>query len=455
MARTEFIGWRDQANANDLELGVNASDQLTYNGVAIASSGGALTGTTLTLSATSNQFIIGTTNTTTVSYTAPAASRVYTVPDAGGAANFILSAGAQTLTGAKTFADQTLLLQETGGTDVITINVASLGASRAYTLPDAGAAASFILTAGSQTITGAKTFANQTLLLQEVGSTDVITINVAALSASRAYTMPDAGGSADFVMTAGTQTIAGAKTFSSALTMQVNSSLTASSSGADLTFTVSNTSNTASSQSVFISSVGGTSAGDALYQAVVSGTTTFTWGIDNSASDAWVLSRGTALGTNDAISVSSTTSAVTIRGTTTNDSAATGFVGEYVESVQSTNTNTAADGVFDDLVSISLTAGDWDVTGTLRFINNGATWTSANIGVSSAAGNDTTGLVSGSNNFAGQWASSSTTPILHSLYVPTYRVSLTATTTYYLKRMANFSAGTPQTRGRLSARRVR
>lgn len=67
--------------------------------------------------------------------------------------------------------------------------------------------------AGAETITGAKTFQDQMLKLQETGSTDVVTINVAALSASRAYTVPDAGGAASFVMTAGTQTISGTKTF--------------------------------------------------------------------------------------------------------------------------------------------------------------------------------------------------------------------------------------------------
>jgi hypothetical protein len=167
----------------------------------------------LRITPVTNQLVLGTTNTTTINATAPAASRVYTLPDAGGAANFLLSAGAQTITGAKTFSDQTLLLQETGSTDTVTIAVAALAASRVYTMPDAGGAADFLLSVGAQTITGAKTFADQTLLLQEAGSTDVITINVASLAASRAYTMPDAGGSADFVMNAGAQTIAGAKTF--------------------------------------------------------------------------------------------------------------------------------------------------------------------------------------------------------------------------------------------------
>ncbi len=53
--------------------------------------GGTLNGTAATLSALTNQIVMGTTNTTTISATAPAASRTYTLPDAGSAASFILS----------------------------------------------------------------------------------------------------------------------------------------------------------------------------------------------------------------------------------------------------------------------------------------------------------------------------------------------------------------------------
>ena len=157
---------------------------------------------------TTEQLLLGNPagNYTVITSPAPSAARTYTIPDAGGSASFVMTAGAQTISGATTFADQKLLLQETGGTDVVTINVASLGASRAYTVPDAGAAASFIMTAGAQTISGAKTFANQTLLLQETGSTDVVTINVASLAAGRAYTLPDAGGSATFAFIDAVQT---------------------------------------------------------------------------------------------------------------------------------------------------------------------------------------------------------------------------------------------------------
>lgn len=109
LASAEIIGWRDNGDTADLELTTDASDNLTFNGAVIASSGGALTGTTLTLSATSNQMVIGTTNTTTLSFTAPSSSLTYTIPDAGGAASFVMTAGTQTIGGAKTFSSQVLI----------------------------------------------------------------------------------------------------------------------------------------------------------------------------------------------------------------------------------------------------------------------------------------------------------------------------------------------------------
>lgn len=58
---------------------------------------GNFTMNTLTLSATSSQLILGTTNTTTLTFTAPASSRVYTVPDTGTSSSFIMSDGNQTI----------------------------------------------------------------------------------------------------------------------------------------------------------------------------------------------------------------------------------------------------------------------------------------------------------------------------------------------------------------------
>lgn len=67
-------------------------------------SAGTLNGTTMSLSTLSNQISLGTTNTTTLSAPAPASSRIYTIPDAGSNASFILttSTGGQTIAGGLT-----------------------------------------------------------------------------------------------------------------------------------------------------------------------------------------------------------------------------------------------------------------------------------------------------------------------------------------------------------------
>jgi hypothetical protein len=117
----------------NLALSIDSSDNLLWNGDIIATSSASpvlsITGTAnqiiasaatgnvtlstpqnigtgssptfdhLTLAKTTNQLILGTTNTVTLSSTAPSVSRTYTIPDAGGAANVMLDAGAYTVTG--------------------------------------------------------------------------------------------------------------------------------------------------------------------------------------------------------------------------------------------------------------------------------------------------------------------------------------------------------------------
>lgn len=82
-----------------------------------------------------------------------------------------------------------------------------------------------------------------------------------------------------------------------------NFDVTRSASGADVSGTVSNSSNTASSSATEYLTVAGTSAGDARVQYAVEGTTTWTEGIDNSvAGDPFVLSASNALGTTNVMS---------------------------------------------------------------------------------------------------------------------------------------------------------
>jgi hypothetical protein len=138
-------------------------------------------------------------------------------------------------------------------------------------------------------------------------------------------------------------------------------------------------------------------------------------------------------------------------GTTTNDSAAAGYVGQYIESIVSA-VNFPATGAFGDLTSISLTAGDWDVSLNFFADNTGVTGTEMSYGISQTTGNSTTGLVYGSNRFQIiQTALQTSIPAS----ISGYRQSLSGTTTIYAKFKATYTVGTPNSYARLSARRVR
>lgn len=80
----------------------------------------------------------------------------------------------------------------------------------------------------------------------------------------------------------------------------INNKVGASISGVTNTFTVTNGSNTASSAANSVVSVGGATAADPQTTYTITGATSFAQGIDNSDSDKYKVSIGTALGTNDA-----------------------------------------------------------------------------------------------------------------------------------------------------------
>lgn len=76
-------------------------------------------------------------------------------------------------------------------------------------------------------------------------------------------------------------------------------------SGGSVNILANNTSNTASSQATIKAQVAGSSADDAMLQVGIAGGQTYSIGLDNSASDALVISSGSVLGTNNAMSISS------------------------------------------------------------------------------------------------------------------------------------------------------
>lgn len=147
-------------------------------------------------------------------------------------------------------------------------------------------------------------------------------------------------------------------------------------------------------------------------------------------------------------------SGVSIKGTTTNDSATAGDVGEYVQSVVA-DVSVGTTAQYYDITSISLTAGDWDVTGIVIYIRNGASWTGKELGISQTTGNSGSGLVAGSSVAYSYTTATSTVDTHVTLSIPSYRISLSGNSTIYLKGNLTYTAATPLHSGRLSARRIR
>ena len=143
-----------------------------------------------------------------------------------------------------------------------------------------------------------------------------------------------------------------------------------------------------------------------------------------------------------------------IPGVTTNSSAPTGYIGEYVESTVALGSAVSlTTGVTANVTSISLTAGDWDVSGVV-LMDSAATTNITRVGAGTSSTSATADVTKGYYSH------------IHSGYVPgggqframplnTSRFSLSGTTTIYLVALANFTVSTCTAYGTISARRVR
>jgi hypothetical protein len=140
------------------------------------------------------------------------------------------------------------------------------------------------------------------------------------------------------------------------------------------------------------------------------------------------------------------------RGVTDGSDAGSGKIGEYEESLQSSNVNASASDQYFNVTSISLTAGDWDIIGQVDFIEATATLSGANAAALSVhSGNTTTDHVNADNvRNVGDFSTAGSASTSISL-----RKNITGTTTIYLKALINYSAGTPAARGSIKARRIR
>lgn len=140
-----------------------------------------------------------------------------------------------------------------------------------------------------------------------------------------------------------------------------------------------------------------------------------------------------------------------IKGTTTNDSAPVGYVGEAFTSgttglVAFPTTNT-----YGDYASLMLGAGDWDVSLLLGANPGSAVITRLECGVTTSSGISGTGLNEGDNSII----DTSVVGRAQFCVIPTYRMTFTTPTVVYLKFLAVYTVATPNAVGRISARRVR
>lgn len=135
----------------------------------------------------------------------------------------------------------------------------------------------------------------------------------------------------------------------------------------------------------------------------------------------------------------------------TSDNAAAGNIGEYVESLIASGSATAlTTATAKNVTSISLTAGDWDVSGNVNFAATTATVTGTSGGISSTSATVPT---DGSEVFSGVQVTLVSEN--DSVTLPRKRFSLSGTTTVYLIAKSTFSAGSVSAFGQINARRAR
>lgn len=136
-------------------------------------------------------------------------------------------------------------------------------------------------------------------------------------------------------------------------------------------------------------------------------------------------------------------------GTTTNNNAAAGYVGEFVSSqILFASAISISTGTPTNVTSISLTAGDWDVWGNILLIPTGA---SNNV----LGGISTTSATMPNTSLIYIRQNTNTSAAAQGFPVPYQRVSLSGTTTVYLVAQISFSTGACTVCGGINARRAR
>lgn len=145
-----------------------------------------------------------------------------------------------------------------------------------------------------------------------------------------------------------------------------------------------------------------------------------------------------------------------IVGTATNDNAAAGSVGEFVSAnLPPGSAITLSSNLSANVISMSLTAGDWDVSGQIQLTFPGGTAYTVYLGCIHTVSATLPALPDISRNGWSGASQSIPSPLGNGFITGVKRLSLASTTTVYLIVHMIFSAGTPSACGVLNARRVR
>ncbi|CAB3731305.1 hypothetical protein [Paraburkholderia rhynchosiae] len=174
------------------------------------------------------------------------------------------------------------------------------------------------------------------------------------------------------------------------------------------------------------------------------GSGSFTTVVSSGAANFNSLTAG-ATSITGALTVSQTNGIV---GTTTNNNANAGAIGEYVPASATSVAITTA--VSTNITSISLTAGDWDVSGVMQVSPAGGTI----VGGESVSISTTSATLGGlgSTTFIGATKATGQADIVPT---PVVRISIPSTTTVYLVGNVSYTTSTLTVSGLIRARRVR
>lgn len=143
------------------------------------------------------------------------------------------------------------------------------------------------------------------------------------------------------------------------------------------------------------------------------------------------------------------TGASAFKGIADGSSASAGYIGEYLSVTVSSYTMSTTATTY-NVASLTLTPGEWDVTGSIELLSSAAVMTSVVSGLSlvSAVSEGFPYMV----QLFGQSLPASTA---NRLAIPTRRVNVTSSTVIYLIASAAFSSGSVTAKGFIRANRVR